>query len=77
MKKILLVFLTITSLVTAQKKDITIDEIWNGTFRTERMNSLNSMNDDFYTLLNFNKNYQSTTVDKFSYATLEKSGNYC
>lgn len=72
MKKILLVFLAITSLATSQKKDITVDEIWNGTFRIERMNSLNSMNGDFYTLLNFNKNSQSTTVDKFSYETLEK-----
>ena len=72
MKKLLLLFLAITSLVTAQKKDITLDEIWNGTFRTERMNSLNSMNGDFYTLLNFNRETQSTSVDKYSYATLEK-----
>ena len=43
MKKILILFIAITSLATAQKQDITLDEIWNGTFRTERMNSLNSM----------------------------------
>ncbi len=72
MKKILLIFLAITFLTTAQKKDITINEIWNGTFRSQHMNSLNSMNGDFYTLLNFNKKTQSTTVDKFSYSTLEK-----
>ncbi|PKP28876.1 MAG: S9 family peptidase [Bacteroidetes bacterium HGW-Bacteroidetes-18] len=72
MKKLLIIFLAITSLATAQKKDITLDEIWNGTFRTERMNSLNSMNGDFYSLLNFDKNTKSTTVDKYSYATLEK-----
>ncbi len=59
-------------MATAQKKDITLDEIWNGTFRTERMNSLNSMNGDFYSLLNFDRNTKSTTVDKYSYATLEK-----
>ncbi|MFK5958727.1 MAG: S9 family peptidase [Lutibacter sp.] len=72
MKKILILFIAITSLATAQKKNITLEEIWNGTFRTERMNSLNSMNGDFYTLQNFNKETRSTTVDKYSYATLEK-----
>ncbi|WP_445725542.1 S9 family peptidase [Flavobacterium sp.] len=72
MKKIFIVFLAISSFVTAQKKDITLAEIWDGTFRTERMNSLNSMNGDFYTLLNFNRETRSTSVDKYSYATLEK-----
>lgn len=72
MKKALLLFIAITSLATAQKKDITLNEIWDGTFRTERMNSLNSMNGDFYTLLNFNRQSQSTTVDKYNYETLEK-----
>lgn len=72
MKKLLIIFIAITSLATAQKKDIALEEIWNGTFSTERMNSLNSMNGDFYSLLNFDRNSKSTTVDKYSYATLEK-----
>ncbi|MDT8417745.1 MAG: S9 family peptidase [Lutibacter sp.] len=72
MKKLLIIFIAITTLATAQKKDITLEEIWNGSFSTERMNSLNSMNGDFYSLLNFDKNTRSTTVDKYSYATLEK-----
>ena len=72
MKKILIFFIAVTSLASAQKKAIALEEIWNGTFRTERMNSLNSMNGDFYTLQNFNRETGSTTVDKFSYATLEK-----
>ena len=72
MKKILILFIAITSLATAQKKNIAIEEIWNGTFRTERMNSLNSMNGDFYTLQNFNRETGSTTVDKYNYASLEK-----
>ncbi len=72
MKKLLILFIAITSLATAQKQNIAIEEIWDGTFRTERMNSLNSMNGDFYTLQNFNIESQSTTVDKYSYATLEK-----
>ncbi|WP_372747072.1 DPP IV N-terminal domain-containing protein, partial [Lutibacter sp.] len=72
MKNIFILFIAITSLATAQKKDITIDEIWNGTFRTERMNSLNSMNGDFYSLQNFDRATRTTSVDKFSYQTLEK-----
>lgn len=72
MKKLLIIFIAITSMATAQKKDIALEEIWNGSFSTERMNSLNSMNGDFYSLLNFDRNTKSTTVDKYSYATLEK-----
>ena len=36
------------------------------------MNELNSMNGDFYSLLNFNENTKSISVDKYSYKTLEK-----
>lgn len=72
MKKALLLFLIITSLVSAQKKEITIDEIWNGTFRVERMNLLNSMNGDFYSLQNYDYVTKTTSVDKYSYQTLEK-----
>lgn len=52
-------------------KEITLEEIWDGTFSTERMNALNSMNGDFYSLLNRDDN-GNTTVDKYSYSTLEK-----
>ncbi|WP_111706466.1 S9 family peptidase [Lutibacter citreus] len=73
MKKFFYLLFIITSLVTAQKKNIEIDEIWNGTFSTQRMNSLNSMNGDYYTLLNYNRTTQSSTIDKYSYKTLEKT----
>jgi len=52
-------------------KEITLKEIWDGTFSTERMNALNSMNGDFYSLLNRDEE-GNTTVDKYSYSTLEK-----
>lgn len=52
-------------------KKIKLEEIWNGTFSPNRMNALNSMNGDFYSLLN-RDNQGNTTVDKYSYATLEK-----
>jgi dipeptidyl-peptidase-4 len=54
-------------------KSISLEDIWQkGTFRTERMNELNPMNGDFYTLLNANRVSGTTSVDKYAYATLEK-----
>jgi len=52
-------------------KEITLEEIWDGTFSAERMNALNSMNGNFYSLLNSDEN-GNTSVDKYSYSTLEK-----
>jgi dipeptidyl-peptidase-4 len=53
-------------------QEITLEEIWNGTFSAKRMNSLNSMNGDFYAVLNYDRNTGATTIDKYSYKTLEK-----
>ncbi|APG65328.1 S9 family peptidase [Tenacibaculum todarodis] len=61
-----------TTNFTTGTKEITVEEIWNGTFSAERMNALNSMNGDFYSLLNSDKDTKSTSVDKYSYQTLEK-----
>lgn len=82
MKKSLIlvtIFTLITSINYSQQdskntpgtKEITLEEIWDGTFSAKRMNSLNSMNGDFYSLLNRDKD-RNTSVDKYSYATLEK-----
>ncbi|TVZ55832.1 dipeptidyl-peptidase-4 [Lutibacter sp. Hel_I_33_5] len=71
MKKLFILFLGISTFVNAQKKDITLEDIWKkGTFRAEYMNSLNSMNGDYYSLLNYANG--SSSVDKYSYKTLEK-----
>jgi dipeptidyl-peptidase-4 len=53
-------------------QEITLEEIWNGTYSAKRMNSLNSMNGDFYAVLNYDRNTGATTIDKYSYKTLEK-----
>jgi len=63
---------TDTSNYATGNKNITLEEIWDGTFYAERMNALNSMNGDFYSLLNNNKKTKSSTVDIYSYKTLEK-----
>ncbi|WP_299062435.1 S9 family peptidase [uncultured Polaribacter sp.] len=57
---------------TKELKNITLDEIWNGTFSPERMNSLNSLNDDFYSLINYDRKTRAITIDKYSYKTLKK-----
>jgi dipeptidyl-peptidase-4 len=80
MRKTLVLLFVISATLTnnsnlfAQKqlKEITLKEIWNGTFSPERMNSLNSMNGNYYSLLNYNNETKSTSVDKYSYQTLEK-----
>ena len=56
---------------TLGTKKITLEDIWGATFSTNRMNALNSMNGDYYSLLN---NYENgyPTVDKYSYTSLEK-----
>ncbi|MDD7913511.1 S9 family peptidase [Polaribacter ponticola] len=58
--------------LTTGTKEITLEKIWDGTFSPKRMNALNSMNGNFYSLLNTDKETKATTVDKYSYATLEK-----
>ena len=72
MRKLFILFFCVTSLVSAQKKSITNEDIWNGTFRTERLNELSSMNGDYYSVLEMNYKTKSTSVDKYSYATFEK-----
>lgn len=53
-------------------KEITLEEIWDGTFSPEGMNALNAMNGDYYSLLNTD-DAGNTTVDTYSYKTLEKT----
>ncbi|TAI48042.1 S9 family peptidase [Flagellimonas allohymeniacidonis] len=57
----------------AQQKKITLENIWNGTFRTEGMEVLRSMkNGKQYTVLNFNRSPRNSSLDKYDYTTLEK-----
>lgn len=69
----LIFLLASCSLLIAQKKQITLDEIWGGEFRTEGMDVLRSMkNGKQYTVLNFNQNPRNSSLDKYDYETLEK-----
>ena len=75
MKKLLfsLMIFGSISFLAAQNQKFTLDEIWGGVFRTERMNTLHSMkNGKQYTVLNFDRNTRTTSIDKYNYETLEK-----
>ncbi|MCL6273828.1 S9 family peptidase [Muricauda sp. 2012CJ35-5] len=63
-------FLTLSQ---AQKKKITLEEIWRGSFRTEYMDALRSMkNGEDYTILNYDRSSGTSSLDKYNYQTSEK-----
>ncbi|MBA4744847.1 MAG: S9 family peptidase [Muricauda sp.] len=68
-----LLLLGVLTFTTAQKKKITLEEIWGGEFRTEHMDVLRSMdNGTQYTILNTEQSPRSSSLDKYDYETLEK-----
>ncbi|BAO76146.1 S9 family peptidase [Winogradskyella sp. PG-2] len=65
-------FLT-TSLIYCQDKQISLQDIWSGEFRIERMQALHSMkNGKQYSVLNFDRQSRTATIDIYDYKTLEK-----
>jgi dipeptidyl-peptidase-4 len=67
-------FLLSISSIKAQNKQVTLEEIWGGNFRTEYMDALHSMKDgEHYSVLDFDQKSNSTSVNKYSYKTLEKT----
>ncbi|MEL6917283.1 MAG: S9 family peptidase, partial [Bacteroidota bacterium] len=76
MKKTLFLVLSLITFITttkAQQKQITLEEIWGGAFRTEGLEVLRSMNNGKqYTILNVNRSSQGSSIDKYDYKTLEK-----
>ena len=65
-------FLT-TSLIYCQEKQISLEDIWSGTFRTEEMQALHSLkNGKQYSVLNFDRQNRTATIDIYDYKTLEK-----
>ena len=72
---ITLLLLTLSS-VNAQEKQVTLEEIWGGEFRGEYMDALHSMKDgEHYSVLDFDRKTRSTSVNKYSYKTLEKTAS--
>lgn len=54
-------------------KKITLEDIWQeGTFRTERLQTLKTLEGDFYTVLEYDRETRSTRIDKFSFVDQQK-----
>ncbi len=71
-KRTLFLFLLTTVSVAAQQK-ITLEQIWSGAFRTQRMDELNAMkNTNQYTVLNINWSARTAQIDLYNFATLER-----
>ncbi len=71
-KKIIALFLFLCFTVVGQQK-ITIDEMYNGTFRAQGMDELQSMKKtNQYTVLNADRQTRSMQIDLYDFATLKK-----
>ncbi|HET8752889.1 MAG TPA: S9 family peptidase, partial [Salinimicrobium sp.] len=69
-------FLTSTSILSAQQKEISLEEIWDGTFSQERMESLQSLNNGKeYVVLNYDRENGTSSIDVYSYKTGKKTGS--
>ncbi|NNK31132.1 MAG: S9 family peptidase, partial [Flavobacteriaceae bacterium] len=70
----LLFFIGTLSFTSAQQQQLTLEEIWNGTFKTEGLIVLHSMQDGkHYTVLNRDHYARTVSVDKYNYLTQEKT----
>ena len=68
---VLFLFLCVS--IFAQQK-ITVEQIYNGTFRAQGMDELQSLkNSNQYTVLNFDRASRSMQIDLYDFATLKKS----
>ena len=75
-KFLLGLFLIATSSVFAQEKQITLEEIWDGTFSQERLESLESLNNGTeYIVLNQDRKNATSSIDVYDYKSGEKKGS--
>lgn len=75
MKKILLLSTLIAAPITTiqAQQQIEVAQIWNGTFRTNQLNALNTLHTkNQYSVLDYNRNTKTFTIDAFDFTTLEK-----
>ncbi len=65
--------IVVTSTIYAQDKEISLEEIYDGTFRQERLQSLQSLdNGKEYLVLNRDRDANTTSIDVYSYKSGEK-----
>jgi len=65
-----------TNSIFAQEKQITLEEIWDGTFSQERLESLESLNNGTeYIVLNQDRKNASSSIDVYDYKSGEKKAS--
>ena len=65
--------LTSISTLEAQQKDITLEDIWGGSFRTERLDALRSLkNGKEYSVIDFNRSKGTSAIDVYDYKSGKK-----
>ncbi|MAZ71590.1 MAG: S9 family peptidase [Flavobacteriaceae bacterium] len=70
---LLVIFVLAITVATAQKREITLEDIWGGTFRTERLDALRSLdNGKEYAVLNYSRQLNTSTVDVYDYKSGDK-----
>ncbi|WP_204343914.1 S9 family peptidase [Psychroserpens algicola] len=71
LKSFMYIVFFVTTLVSAQQKEIALEEIWNDAFKTEKLTALHSMkNGKQYSVLNSGKH--NSQIDIYDYKTLTK-----
>lgn len=71
---LLLVLCCLVNQAWAQQKKISLEEIWNGTFKTEKLDVLRSMkNGKEYTVLHADPSKSFSSIDAYAYLTQEKT----
>jgi dipeptidyl-peptidase-4 len=71
--RIVVLFLIASSSLFAQQKEITLEEIWGGAFRTEGLDVLRSLdNGTQYSVLNYDRTNKASTIDVYNYTDGEK-----
>ncbi|MFO7720749.1 MAG: DPP IV N-terminal domain-containing protein, partial [Gillisia sp.] len=74
-KFIFSLFFVATTAVFSQQKEITLEEIWGGTFSQERLESLNSLkNGKEYIVVNQDRSAGTSSIDVYGYESGEKTG---
>ncbi len=72
-KSLWLLFLVTLSNITAQENSFTLEEITGGSFRTEHLSALRSMNNGKeYSLHNYDRTNKVSTIDVYDYKSGEK-----
>lgn len=73
LKAMLLLCFLVAGPLLAQKKAISLEEVWDGTFKPKSMEVLHSMNNgQQYSVLNVNETTGVSTIDIYDYRTLQK-----